>query len=78
MTICKWLIPGQIPGQIRGIHEHGAGTGADPLQRADLDHPRQSAGPEEGHHRPGGHVVRAGGRLRQHDGRQGQVTLLTI
>lgn len=68
----------QVPGEIRGVHEHGSEPGTDPLQPVDPGNPTQSPGHQEGHQGSDCHVLRAGGRVRQHDGGQGQEAYLSF
>ena len=78
MLISLHYVAGQVPCAVRGVHEHGAGTGADPLQPADPGGALEPAGHPQGHQGPRHHVRRAGGHVRQHDGRQGSYTLVNI
>lgn len=68
----------QVPGEIRGVHEHGSEPGTDPLQPVDPGNPTQSPGHQEGHQGSDCHVLRAGGCVRQHDGGQGQEAYLSF
>lgn len=68
----------QVPGEIRGVHEHGSEPGTDPLQPVDPGNPTQSPGHQEGHQGSDRHVLRAGGRVWQHDGGQGQEVYLSF
>lgn len=68
----------QVPGEIRGVHEHGSEPGTDPLQPVDPGNPTQSPGHQEGHQGSDCHVLRAGGCIWQHDGGQGQEVYLSF
>ena len=70
---CMWgvVVSDEVPREVRGVDEHGVDPGADPLQQADGRGSTQPAGHAQGHQGTDRHVVRTGGRRRQHDGRQG-------
>ena len=67
------VLPGdqEVPSGVRRVHEHGAASGADPLQPPDEHCARLPAEPAEGHQGAGGDELGAGGGLQLHADRQG-------